>query len=926
MGKKLGRIGCMILALIMVFTTFAALTVSAADDVEVWKVTAAMTKDVPVQAFNGITITAAEDLKYAAGSTTIDGITFTGNLQNTSNTNGSVSETGATGPVLKIETTRTGTIAIAAKVTVADNKGIRAVNVNDIKTYVLDAVPAEAAVMLFSFEVEAGQSYYFYGVGTKPTFYGATFEEKTVVSANAGDTVTVKAAAGSNALLGNVRLSDDTVTITKNSDMTQSTFVMPDGDVDLYVDFVSNSVVDEIESLSFDLIKGLNTSEDLVYDNLELFDTINTSIGDPDVSWTSSNEDVISKSGEVNPATVDTQVEFTGVFSYQDYPNIFLYKTFNLTVPADTDDAGAVADAKAALTLGDTSSVKKNLELPVKGKRNTTITWESSNPNIVSADGAVNPSYTSDYTVTLTATVSRGSASDTKEFTVFVPQVVAIEFERAAISNSDGDVVLTQADGDYLSHIVYTDSINNKTGNEIIVASVYGSDGQLTNEKTFNIKEYSENPDSYNGTETIIYIDKDVLPVNADSVIKISAYEDETRSAQFGSTYTYSATVASNPTIYVAGDSTACTYSATGTKNVFPRTGWAAVLQNYFSGATVKDLALSGRSSLDFLKEANYTTIKNSIKSGDYFIIQFGHNDSKSEDAARYTDPKGDRFTEGSYKNNIYVNYVQLALDRGAYPIITTSISRRKTSDSGLEAYVNAAKELGKELGLPVVDLYSKVNGYINEVGAEQAKDIYNYVYAKDPRFLNLTEGEFTKSQYYAAGTTDDTHINIYGAKMISQWFCDELERIQHPLTGKRNTVTMSLSDVPSYAAAATASSAAEGDTHKITINYDKSLGSVEVITGAVEILGYVINSASYENGALTVDYDSDGAVSNAKLYVVTYNDSAEDMLTNSAVFDLSDSGVDTFEYEKPEGGVTKLFIWNDEVSLTPLSGVYTLE
>ncbi len=923
MGKKLGRIGCMILALMMVFTTFAALNVSAADDVEVWKTSSTLTGGTTVQILPGIKITPAETFTAKTGAATVDSIQFS-NYVIASN-NGGVTANGMVGSTFKIETERTGTIAFAAKL--GSGKSLLAVNENDLSAYILNVknTADDAVTAFYSFDIEAGQTYYFWGSGTKPYIYGATFEEKMIVSANAGDTVTVKAEAGSNALLGNVRLGDDTIAITKNSDMTESTFVMPDGDVDLYVDFVSNNVVKEIESLSFDLIKGLNTSEDLVYDDLELFDTIKTSIGDPDVSWTSSNEAVISRSGEVNPATVDTKVEFTGVFSYQDYPNIYLYKTFNLTVPADNDDAGAVADAKAALTLGDTSSVKKNLELPVSGKRNTTITWESSNPDIVSASGAVNPSYTSDFTVILTATISRGSVSDTKEFTVFVPQAVAIEFERAAISNGDGDVVLTQGDGDYLSHIVYTDSINNKTGNEIIVASVYDGNGQLSGEKTFNIKEYSENPDSYNGTETIIYIDKDVLPVNADSVIKISAYEDESRSAQFGSTYTYSATVASNPTVYVAGDSTACTYSATGSNNSFPRTGWAAVLQNYFSGATVKDLAKSGRSSLSFLSESEYTTIKNNIKSGDYFIIQFGHNDSKTGDTVRYTDPNGDRFTDGSYKHSIYVNYIQIALDKGAYPIITTSISRRQTSDASLEAYVNAAKDLGKELGLPVVDLYSKVNGYINDVGAEQAKDIYNYVYAKDSRFINLTEGDFSKSQYYTTGSEDSTHINIYGAKMISQWFCDELERIGHPLIEKRNSFTMSLSDIPSYADAAAASSEAEGDTHKITVNYDTSLGSVNVITGDVVVSGYVINSASYENGTLTVDYDSDGAVSNAKLYVVTYNDSAEDMLANSAIFDLSQSGVDTFAYEKPEGGVTKLFIWNDGVSLTPLSGVYTL-
>ena len=354
------------------------------------------------------------------------------------------------------------------------------------------------------------------------------------------------------------------------------------------------------------------------------------------------------------------------------------------------------------------------------------------------------------------------------------------------------------------------------------------------------------------------------------------------------------------------------------------------MLQNYFgSGVKVNDLAISGRSSLSFLSEKNYTTIKNSIKSGDYFIVQFGHNDSKSDDAARYTDPSGDRFTQGSYKHNIYENYVKLALDKGAYPIITTSISRRKTSDTSLEAYVNAAKELGQELGLPVVDLYSKVVSYISEVGTEQAKDIYNYVHPKDPRFMDLPEGDFTKSTYYSTGTTDDTHINIFGAKMISQWFCDELVRISHPLTSKRNSVTMSVADIPSYAEAATASAASVdlaglGDEYSITCDYDSSLGTVEIVVGTPA--GYTINSGTYnDNGKLRVSYSSSGVEGDAALIAVTYDSDGQSII-DCAMYDIGAQGDEEFDYPKHDGGVTKLLIWSGTDNMIPLSPMYTVE
>lgn len=774
---------------------------------DIWKASASLKAGTSVKIMDGITITPAEDFAYTKSSAKFNSVEFNGYVKGTNN--GNVTASGASGVVFRIDAQRTGTIYFA--VTLADKKGVKAVNVKDIGTPILEYTNNTGSpvndMTVCSFDIKAGESYYFWPVGTKPQTYGAVFKEKLIVNAPAGNTVTVKSTPKSGNYIGNVKLGDENIALEKNDGMTECSFVMPESDVELTVDFIPASVNDEIQKISFDEIKGANTSASEVYDNLALFDGYNVStVGYADVSWESSDESIVSKSGDVNALGTDTQVDITAVFTWQDYPNLRLTKTFNLTVPADKDDDAAVASARDALTLGDTSAVKKNLELPAKGRRNTSITWKSSNTDIVGDDGAVSPVWERSSTVTLTATISRGEAVLTKEFTITVPAQYALTVDRIAVSNADGDVVMTPMDGGYLSHIVITDNIINKN-DEVLLAAVYNAKGSallsagIIKMSELTTKQYSEN----NG-QKIIYLDKlDIkkIPVFDNCIIKVFAFDSIAgiKPATSQNAYVYKNDIVSKPTVYVAGDSTACTYSAKGSNNRFPQTGWAAVLGDYFSGATVKDLALSGRSSLDFRKETNYSTIKNGIKSGDYFIIQFGHNDSKNE-PARYTDPSGDRFTSGSYKNSLTEYYVNIALDKGANPILTTSISRRRTSDAGLEAYVNATKQLGYELGLPVVDLYSKVNGYINEVGAEQAKDLYNYVKAKDSRFSALSAGEFSKSQYYANGTTDDTHINYYGAQMISQWFCDELERLGHPLTQKRNTHSTKLENIPSYASA----------------------------------------------------------------------------------------------------------------------------
>lgn len=85
-------------------------------------------------------------------------------------------------------------------------------------------------------------------------------------------------------------------------------------------------------------------------------------------------------------------------------------------------DAEIVNAVKDELNLGDTNGVIKDLILPTSGGQGTTITWESSSPHTVTEEGVVNrPSVGSEHiTVTLTATISKGSATDTKEFIITV--------------------------------------------------------------------------------------------------------------------------------------------------------------------------------------------------------------------------------------------------------------------------------------------------------------------------------------------------------------------------------------------------------------------------------------------------------------------------------------------------------------------------
>lgn len=525
----------------------------------------------------------------------------------------------------------------------------------------------------------------------------------------------------------------------------------------------------EIQGLTFDLIKGENTSADAIDCDLDLPQSYESAFGSCDVAWTSSDTSVIANNGEVSLTPNTETITLTGKFSVQEDDSLVQYKTFTLTTIADNDDNAAVEAAADALSLGDVSNLKKNLALPANGKRATVITWATSDPSVITADGVITRTPNVDTHAVLTATITRNGAVETKAFAVTVKGYVPIEFIGYVYGNAAGGNSFSPVDGGSLKSITFTESIQNPTGEEIFECVVYGSDGSVKGTKDVNIKENSLGEDVQSTAAIGLDMNEDdafiITAKSGDAVLATLTPDDDT---------------ADGAVIYVVGDSTASVYS----DDNYPRKGWAQLLGNYFDSVAVTDYALSGRSSLSFKSDTNYTTLQQNIKKGDYLIIQFGHNDAKTE-PERYTDPSADRFTDGSYKRSL-MDYIEIAENVGAKPVIATSISRRKTSDASLEAYVKAARGLAEELNLPLIDLYKRTNDWINEVGVEAAKDMFNYVKPYDSRFTDYAG--FANSNFYVEGTADDTHINIYGADLISQWAVREMQEQNLPLAKKINS------------------------------------------------------------------------------------------------------------------------------------------
>lgn len=233
-------------------------------------------------------------------------------------------------------------------------------------------------------------------------------------------------------------------------------------------------------------------------------------------------------------------------------------------------------------------------------------------------------------------------------------------------------------------------------------------------------------------------------------------------------------THSSLPTVYVVGDSTVCSFPAAGYQ---PKFGYGTRLSRYLAqGVAVKNLALSGRSSKSFLTEPQYAELCRSLSSGDYLVIGFGHNDEKREEE-RYTNANlpytcADTSLGLSFAYNLYANYITLARDRGATPILCTPIVRLSESDdySGVCGHITASaggyeggdypaaiRRLGRDAGVTVIDLTR----------------------ASMERYLRLGHASAARFHAYAATSggrpvgLDGTHLNSFGAAWTAyDWAC----------------------------------------------------------------------------------------------------------------------------------------------------------
>ena len=186
------------------------------------------------------------------------------------------------------------------------------------------------------------------------------------------------------------------------------------------------------------------------------------------------------------------------------------------------------------------------------------------------------------------------------------------------------------------------------------------------------------------------------------------------------------------PTIYIAGDSTVTDQSASypyasGTSYC----GWGQMISAYVDETmAVSNHAHSGLTTQSFREEGHYAIVEKYWKPGDYYFIQFAHNDQKLDHL---------KANEG-YRYNM-ITYINQARAKGVYPVIVTPLARNTwkgndgTYNDLLKEYAESCIAIGNEMKVPVLDLHQLSMDFIMEKGVEAAKPFFfpnDYTHSDD--------------------------------------------------------------------------------------------------------------------------------------------------------------------------------------------------
>jgi len=195
------------------------------------------------------------------------------------------------------------------------------------------------------------------------------------------------------------------------------------------------------------------------------------------------------------------------------------------------------------------------------------------------------------------------------------------------------------------------------------------------------------------------------------------------------------------PVIVLVGDST-----------VGESSGWGPGFTVLADGALVINRGRNGRSSKSYRDEGHWD--KALALHGDYYLIQFGHNDQPGKGPERETDPAT------TFPENL-ARCVDEVRASGAKPVLITSLTRRNFSKANparledtLGPYADATKRIARGKVVPLINLHDISFEYCERIGPVETAKL-------NPLKLD--------------GTPDTTHLAAVGGAVFGRMVADEL-------------------------------------------------------------------------------------------------------------------------------------------------------
>lgn len=194
------------------------------------------------------------------------------------------------------------------------------------------------------------------------------------------------------------------------------------------------------------------------------------------------------------------------------------------------------------------------------------------------------------------------------------------------------------------------------------------------------------------------------------------------------------------PTLYVIGDSTVRNTNR-------PQCGWADKIADFFDTTHLKvsNQAMAGRSTRTFVKEKRWDKVMNTLKKGDYVIMQFGHNEGSRPDTNRagyrgVLKGIGEETVEltwpDSTKEMVHTygwylrKFVKDIQSKGAIPIIASMIPRNQFVDGKVKRagndYGKWAKEVAISEGAIFIDLNAITADKYDVLGPDKVKELFS--------------------------------------------------------------------------------------------------------------------------------------------------------------------------------------------------------